>query len=337
MRRGCTTCKSPAPWPRRSCWGWSRACGSWICAPLPAASPPSWRPRCEGRACWYATSITQSVPKFSPRTWSAWPFPTPWYSRRRRSGWPSGFPAGSTGCWWMPPAPGRGCSGRRQPPWKTGAQSWWRCAPGGRPGFWTQRRSFWPPAGVWCTPPAPSPPKRMRGRWPRFWPAIRNLRLRSWTSPGSPPGMGQPGRGWSIPSASGPTSSVGRAITPPSSAKGPGRRLRRRLSPGRTGSRPPGRPSPGTWGFSFRQGRPWPSVQAGSGLRKSCRISPDSGFCGPAWSWASAGGSGSCRPTPWPSGSPKPAGPGTWTPWARRPPGTWQGRSFGAVPQAGLW
>jgi len=46
---------------------------------------------------------------------------------------------------------------------------------------------------------------------------------------------------------------------------------------------------------------------------------------------------GSCRPTPWPSGSPKPAGPGAWTPWARRPPGTWQGRSFGAVPQAGLW
>ena len=101
--------------------------------------------------------------------------------------------------------------------------------------------------------------------------------------------------------------------------------------------RPPGRPSPGTWGFSFRQGRPWPSVQAGSGLRKSCRISPDSGFCGPAWSWASAGESGSCRPTPWPSGSPTPAGPGAWTPWARRPPGTWQGRSFGAVPQAGLW
>ncbi len=90
-------------------------------------------------------------------------------------------------------------------------------------------------------------PQEDEGRWPRFWPAIRNLRLRSWTSPGSPPGMGQPGRGWSIPSASGLTSSVGRAITPPSSAKGPGRRLRRRLSPGRTGSRPLGglRPGPG--------------------------------------------------------------------------------------------
>lgn len=83
--------------------------------------PPSWRLRCRGRGCWCATSITQNAPKSWPKMWSAWPSPTPWCSRRPQSAWPSGFPAGFTGCWWTPPVPGRGCSGRRPPLWPTGA------------------------------------------------------------------------------------------------------------------------------------------------------------------------------------------------------------------------
>ena len=33
------------------CWGYSRGCGCWICAPHPAAKAASWRRHCRGAVC----------------------------------------------------------------------------------------------------------------------------------------------------------------------------------------------------------------------------------------------------------------------------------------------
>lgn len=151
------------------------------------------------------------------------------------------------------------------------------------------------------------------------------------------PGDGAAGPGWSIPSASGPTSSVGRAITPPSSAKGPGRRLRRRLSPAGPAPGPLGGLRPGPGGSA--SGREGPGLRSklvlGSGRAAGSHRTPGSAArpgAGPVPGGAVPAGP---RPGPLALQSQPDLEPGT--PWARRPPGTWQGRSFGAVPQAGLW
>ena len=179
-------------------------------------------------------------------------------------------------------------------------------------------------------------PQEDEGRWPRFWPAIRNLRLRSWTSPGSP-------RGWGSRAGAG-------AYLPPLAPQAPwGGPLRRRPPQrGRGGGSPPafarpdrlpapGRPSPGTWGVQ---------LPAGKALA-----------FGPSWFWAPEElpdltglrvlrpglELGQCR------GGAVPAGPRpgplalqsqpdlNLDPLGPEAARYLAGRSFGAVPQAGLW
>ena len=50
--RVCSTRRSHRPLRQRRCWGYSRGCGCWTCAPRPAAKAASWRRHCRDAVCW---------------------------------------------------------------------------------------------------------------------------------------------------------------------------------------------------------------------------------------------------------------------------------------------
>ena len=50
--RVCSIRRSPRLLRQRRCWGYSRGCGCWICAPHPAAKAASWRRHYRGAVCW---------------------------------------------------------------------------------------------------------------------------------------------------------------------------------------------------------------------------------------------------------------------------------------------
>ena len=280
--------------------------------PLPAASPPAGGQDARAGPVGMQRVSPKACQNSLPERGAHGHFQRPGTPGRRRSGWPAVsrlVPPGVGGC---------PCSGRDVP------------EGGSRPG------RLEPRAGGDVRPAAGRDSGRSGGAsGPRRASGVLHLHLRPPKDEGAvaaflarhpefeievldvpwfSPGMGQPGRGWSIPSASGLTSSVGEGHYAAVLRKGAGE-----AAPPPAFARPdrlpaPGRPSPGTWGFSFRQEGPGlrSKLVLGSGRAAGSHRTPGSAArpgAGPV-----PGESGSCRPTPWPSGSPTPAGPGAWTP-----------------------
>ena len=108
----CSICRNLPPWPPSGRWRWSRGCGYWTYAPLPAgkaaASPPGW----QVRAYWWPTRWCPAGPRPCGLPWSGWGWPMGWSPAPGRMFYARPCPGISIGCWWTRPAPGRACSAR---------------------------------------------------------------------------------------------------------------------------------------------------------------------------------------------------------------------------------
>ena len=125
--------------------------------------------RMQGEGLLVANDQTPTGRMFSSRIWSAGEHTTPSSPVRRPPGWGSILAPASTAFSSMRPAPGRGCSARAPRLEMPGGRSLSKIPPASRMPSWQPPRSWFAPAGCSSTPPAPSPPRKMKGRWPDFW------------------------------------------------------------------------------------------------------------------------------------------------------------------------
>ena len=261
--------------------------------------------------------------------WSAWPSPTPWCSRRPQSAWPSGFPAGFTGCWWTPPVPGEGMFRKEAAALADWSPELVEMCARRQAGILDAAAALLAPGGRLVYSTCTFAPQEDEGAVAAFLTRHPEFEIETLEAPGSPLGTAAPDLGWSIPSASGPTGFGARGHYAAVLRKAPGP-----AAPTPVIAKPDRLPA--SWdafardlGISLPAERPCPSGPAGSGPQRSCRISPGSGFCDPDWSWASAGRPAPAGPRPGPLalGRSTDPGPGSGKLGGRPIPG--RGRASG--------